>query len=103
MAQGAEDIFTVSIRDEKGTHLAVVSAFSLLSDVVDDVEHVTTGAPSVDMLEQAKANARLIAAAPELLGALQYIVDSSVPMTRQQEQCWQAMLDAIAKATGEQR
>lgn len=51
--------------------------------------------------EQSEANARLIAAAPDLLNALQYIVGCSAPMTRQQEECWPVMRAAIAKATGQ--
>ena len=37
----------------------------------------------------------------ELLAALRYIVGCSAPMTDQQEQCWDVMRSAIAKATVE--
>ena len=50
---------------------------------------------------EAEANARLIAAAPEMLNALKYIVGCSIPLTSQQEECWKAMREAIAKAEGE--
>ena len=45
------------------------------------------------------ANAKLISAAPELLEALQFLVECSAPMTGQQEQCWISIRAAIAKAT----
>lgn len=47
-----------------------------------------------------QSNARLIAAAPDLLNALKFLVECSAPMTGQQEQCWIAIRRAIAKATG---
>lgn len=49
--------------------------------------------------EQAEANAFLIAAAPEMLEALQNIEndDGSIP-----EHAWQMIQNAIAKATGEE-
>lgn len=47
------------------------------------------------------ADARLISAAPELLSAIQFLIDASVPMSRQQSECWKALEAAIAKATGE--
>lgn len=76
--QGADDIFTVAIwapgPDGERPLIATVSAFSLISEQVGSTEVVTTGAPAVDLLEQAKANARLIAAAPELLEALRKLL-----------------------------
>lgn len=50
---------------------------------------------------ETKEDARLIAAAPDLLLAAQFIVDCSNPMSPQQEECWIALRAAIAKATGE--
>lgn len=46
-------------------------------------------------------NARLIAAAPELLEALKYIVGTTFPMSGKQDQCWVVMQAVIFKATGE--
>ena len=50
--------------------------------------------------KEGKANARLIAAAPDLLEALKFLVRCSAPMTGQQEQCWISIRSALAKATG---
>lgn len=47
-----------------------------------------------------EADACLIAAAPELLAAAKFIVQSSSPISTQQEQCWLVLRAAIAKAEG---
>ena len=103
MAQGADDIFTVSVwaagQDGDRMHIAVVSAFSLLSGTHGDTELVTTDAPSADKLTEAKANARLIAAAPDLLAALEAVWREGVipdGFALLQDQ----VSDAIARATG---
>lgn len=100
MQQGADDIFTVSIwapgLDGDRPHIGTVSAFSLLSETRGGTEFVTTDAPSIDKLEEAKANARLIAAAPEMLAALQEAVRSEIKGRTLLAKCEAA----IAKATG---
>lgn len=48
-----------------------------------------------------KAHARLIAAAPQMLAALNYLAQCSEPMTDQQEECWKLIRTVIAKATSE--
>lgn len=45
-------------------------------------------------------NARLIAAAPDMLAALNFLNDCCAPMTGQQEECWKLVRSAIAKANG---
>lgn len=47
--------------------------------------------------EECKANARLIAAAPDMLAALRMICDAGIPLAEPIER---AMLDAIRKAEG---
>lgn len=106
MAQGADDIFTVSIW-APGTvgerpHIGSVSAFSLASETLDGTEYVTADAPSVNKLEEAKANARLIAAAPELLEALQSVIWAEDSQPDHLEDAIRHARAAIAKATGEQ-
>ena len=59
----------------------------------------TTNAPALMSVEEAEANARLIAAAPELLAALQTLVNSLCPYDTDPE-CWANAMAAIAKATG---
>lgn len=49
------------------------------------------------LAEQAKANGRLVAAAPELLEALQGLCEVGVPGAHR----WEAARAAIAKATGD--
>jgi len=71
-------------------------------DHVADMSNGLMVVPCIGRLGDPLADARLIAAAPELLAALQYIVGCSAPMTPQQEHCWPTMRAAIAKATGEQ-
>ena len=108
MQQGADDIFTVSIwasgPEEDRPHIGTVSAFSLMSETQDGAEYVTTDAPSSDKLEEAKANARLIAAAPDLLAfAQQYLADYQSEDGMFQPKHYARMAqNAIAKATGEQ-
>jgi hypothetical protein len=46
-------------------------------------------------------NARLIAAAPDMLAALDFLNQCSTPMTGQQEECWILVRAALAKARGE--
>ena len=65
MAQSADEIFTVAINAANGQLVGTVSAFSLLSDAENGVEYVTADSPCDAALQEAKANARLIAAAPE--------------------------------------
>lgn len=75
MAQGADDIFTVSIRAANGQLVGSISAFTLLSDAENGVQYVTADSPTEAALLEAKANARLIAAAPELLEALRGMLE----------------------------
>lgn len=51
--------------------------------------------------EELEANARLIAAAPELLEALQEIADCGAEAWGEDRPCVRIARDAIAKATGE--
>jgi len=104
MAQGADDIFTISVRGpgalEEALHITSVTAFALLSEEVNGSQYVTADAPPVDMLEQAKANARLIAAAPDLPEALQRLMNGTTSLHDAMQAAQQARA-AIAKATGE--
>jgi hypothetical protein len=45
-------------------------------------------------------NLPLLAAAPELLASINYLLGCSTPMTPQQEECWISLRAAAAKATG---
>ena len=106
MQQGADDIFTVSIwaagHDGERPHIGTVSAFSLLSETHEGTEYVTTDAPSIDMLAQAKANARLIAAAPDLLQTLRNAREALLLEGLSEEGPTIAEIDAaIERATGE--
>lgn len=99
--QGADNIFTVSIwaagPDGDRPHVGTVNAFSLLSETRGGTEYVTTDAPSSDKLAEAKANALLIAAAPDLLAAvttMRNVLRSAGYLTGVAD-------DAIAKATGD--
>ena len=78
MAQGADDIFTITIRgpgpDDGGLMVASICAFEILSESLDGCEYVRADAPAEEKLAQAKANTRLIAAAPELLEALREVL-----------------------------
>jgi hypothetical protein len=47
-----------------------------------------------------EADARLIAAAPDLLAALEFLDGCSAPMTSQQDECWKLVRSALAKARG---
>ena len=58
-----------------------------------------TNAPALMSTEEAEANARLIAAAPELLAALQTLANSLCPYDTDPK-CWANAMAAIAKATG---
>ena len=58
-----------------------------------------TNAPALMSVEEAEANARLIASAPALLTALQALVNSLCPYDTDPE-CWANAMAAIAKATG---
>lgn len=105
MQQGADDIFTVSIwapwLDGDRPHIGTVSAFSLLSETRGGTEFVTTDAPSIDKLEEAKANARLIAAAPDLLAALlEADQDFATEGFNEDGPYRKPLRAAIAKATG---
>lgn len=71
---------------------------SVRPSVVVGNERVFVGTLNTD---ENIANARLISAAPELLSAIQFLIGASVPMSRQQSECWKALEAAIAKATGE--
>lgn len=75
MQHEADEIFSVSIwaAGPEGDRplIATVSAFSLLSEERDGTEYVTTDAPSDDKLAEAKANARLIAAAPRMFAVIE--------------------------------
>lgn len=48
-----------------------------------------------------EADAHLIAAAPVMFAAIEYLVQCSVPMSPQQQECWVSLRAAIAKARGE--
>ena len=107
--QDPEDIFSIGIWSGSTDHdsddavmVATVAAFSLESETHDGCEYVTPAAPEKSKAEVAFANARLIAAAPELLEALKAICDEqdanegyAAPAT------YDAARAAIAKATGE--
>ena len=54
-----------------------------------------SNAPNTNMHERNKANARLIAAAPDMLDALQAVANSDVPMNDALDTVWAA----IARAT----
>jgi hypothetical protein len=51
-------------------------------------------------LEENTANARLIAAAPDCLAALQLVLDDNRLMNSMSREQARAILDAVAKATG---
>lgn len=74
MGLGADDILSISIyagapsADDDGACVATVSAFGLAEC---DENVFTPTAPDDAAVEEARANARLIAAAPEMLEALQ--------------------------------
>ena len=57
--------------------------------------------PDPDDQEQTNANARLIAAAPEMYEALRALVEASAPMTPQQDLIWPRLVAALKKARGE--
>jgi len=63
---------------------------------------IVDGVAGID-LEQRLANARLIAAAPDLLEALQYMLEVCPAIDKQGEEAHQLANAAIAKATGEQQ
>ena len=70
------------------------------------IEHQTPAgnlvvAVALGGLQGQEENARLIAAAPDMLAALNFLNQCSAPMTGQQEECWKLVRAAIAKATGE--
>ena len=74
MAQDADTVFSIGIWAGEGegrVMVANVSAFGLHSEMRDGVEYVTTEEPAQSQLDEAKANVRLIAAAPELLAFVQ--------------------------------
>lgn len=52
-----------------------------------------------ELKEQAEANARLIAAAPEMLDALKLVAESGL-FSCYEDWAWDAINDAIAKAEG---
>ncbi len=64
---------------------------------IADVRHVEYEGASETEVQMTKANARLIAAAPELLYALEHILKGSLSLPRFSEEQARA---AIAKATG---
>jgi len=107
MQLGADDIFTVSIwaAGPEGDRplVATISAFALLSETRGATEYVTPDAPSEDKLAEAKANAHLIAAAPELLAALQELCALEADGMQAAEsaiESWERARAALAKATG---
>ncbi len=65
-------------------------------DIAENIGGLRPGPDFTDRSE-AKANARLIAAAPDLLEALQRLVKAVDP----ESTGWDEAVDAIAKATGE--
>lgn len=67
-----------------------------------DFTHEIFGVCSVYVGENSEANARLIAAAPELLEALQNIVIDYTPKDGSDKRALEAAKSAIAKALGEQ-
>lgn len=63
--------------------------------------NTTEDTPESDAdIAELKANARLIAAAPECLSALQLILNDNRLMNAMKREQARAILDAIAKATG---
>ncbi len=92
LQQDADTAFSVGIwsgstdcNADGAVMVAHVSAFGLHSEVRDGCEYVTTADPEPSQMETATANARLIAAAPELLEALQAVHDAlgiSYPLHR---------------------
>jgi len=69
-------------------------------DANGDICNVLAGLAAKENGE-VEANARLIAAAPDMLAALNFLNQCSAPMTGQQEECWKLVRAAIFKATGE--
>lgn len=92
-----DTVFTISVETEEH-NVATVSAFEL---IVNDDGSVSPGGPTLQMLEEARANARLIAAAPDLLKALKACLEKG----KRWHPCdpvVEEALAAIAKATGAQ-
>lgn len=83
MAQGGEAHHIVDDRD------------------MDDLSVIATVLFHDDVEGETKANARLIAAAPDLLAALQDLMDFDKMHTFDQITARRAAIAAIAKATGE--
>lgn len=105
MAQGADDIFTITIRgpgpDDGGLMVASICAFEILSESLDGCEYVRADAPAEEKLAQAKANTRLIAAAPCLLAALQKALEHCIWPASSISAVEAEARAAILKATGE--
>lgn len=74
LLQDADSVFSIGVWSGEGdarTMVANITAFGLHSEHFDGVEYVTTAPAEQSEMDTATANARLIAAAPELLEALQ--------------------------------
>lgn len=98
IAQSSEDIFTIGIwgpgvGDDR-VLVATVSAFSLASRFESGTQVFTTDSPEQAAAEEAKANARLIAAAPKLLDCVR---NSAMNATGDRRMRY---LAAIAEAEG---
>ena len=104
LIEDPETLFSISIwagstdpNSDESIHVANVSAFNLRSETMGGCEYVTTDDPDMHQVQTAIANARLIAAAPELLEALQFVM---VAHGEQLDLAFQQAQAAIAKATG---
>lgn len=98
MAADEGSVFTIGIGTDD-TNVATVSAFTLL---MNDDGSVSPGEATQSGLEEARANARLIAAAPDLLQAAEaaWQCIGELPPTQARVEVAQMLQAAIAKATG---
>lgn len=84
----------IAYTHDDGTQIAIDDDFGMEGGRNYDLATVTHGDP-----EELRANARLIAAAPDLLAALRDLV-ACTPETYDNRHELRAAIDAIAQATG---